>query len=197
MATYIEDFRSKLIELRERKATKEGRKITQEIAAKEMEMSRPALGSYEAGTRLPDIEYLIKICNYYDISCDYLLGLDRLSGLGGDSIDLIHDITADDQLKYLLNDFLTPLLLDLIKGLYKYSYSHYDSLKNVSEHTKGKSFPGPFGLIRPEEESENALIAHKWHCSKKAESLLDYCYHAIEQRNIEAIKNEADESEDD
>ena len=43
--------------------------------ANEIGISRASLGYYENGDRKPDIEVLLKLANYYHVSCDYLLGL--------------------------------------------------------------------------------------------------------------------------
>lgn len=37
-------------------------------------ISRASLGYYESGERKPDAEILFKIAEYYNVSCDYLLG---------------------------------------------------------------------------------------------------------------------------
>lgn len=60
-------FASRIKELR-------GTKTLQEVA-NEIGITRVALGYYEKGERKPDIEILHRIATYYQVSCDYLLGL--------------------------------------------------------------------------------------------------------------------------
>lgn len=60
-------FQERLKELR-------GNNKLQDIA-KNIGISRASLGYYENGDRKPDIEVLLKLANYYHVSCDYLLGL--------------------------------------------------------------------------------------------------------------------------
>lgn len=48
---------------------------TLENAAKKIGIDRTALGYYESGKRLPGIETLLKIADYYNVSADYLLGI--------------------------------------------------------------------------------------------------------------------------
>ena len=48
--------------------------ISQREIAKELNISHGAWGNYEAGTREPSIEMLIKICDYFDVSMDFLVG---------------------------------------------------------------------------------------------------------------------------
>lgn len=64
-------FKERLRDLRGSKSLKE--------VAQDLEISRATLGYYENGDRKPDIEILIKIANYYNVSSDYLLGLTDVS----------------------------------------------------------------------------------------------------------------------
>ena len=64
---YLLVFRKRLRELRG--------KMTQKEVAAELSISRASLGFYEEGSRKPDIEVLLKIADFYNVSCDYLLGL--------------------------------------------------------------------------------------------------------------------------
>ena len=53
---------------------------TLDIASSEIGVSRVTLGYYESGERKPDIEILLKIANYYNVTPDYLLGLTDVKG---------------------------------------------------------------------------------------------------------------------
>ena len=48
---------------------------SQDAVAKAIGISRGALSFYENGERKPDAEAIFKICQYYNISADSLLGL--------------------------------------------------------------------------------------------------------------------------
>lgn len=61
-------FGSRIVSLR-----REQRLSQQELANK-LEISRSALSLYEIEKRQPDIETLLKIANFFDVSTDYLLG---------------------------------------------------------------------------------------------------------------------------
>ncbi len=50
------------------------RGITQKQAAEELGVSQALLSHYEKGIRECGLEFVVKIANYYDVSCDYLLG---------------------------------------------------------------------------------------------------------------------------
>ena len=51
------------------------RGMNQADIASELGMSTAALSRYLNGVRSPDLEYVIKIANYFNISVDWLLGL--------------------------------------------------------------------------------------------------------------------------
>lgn len=96
-------FKDRLKDLR-------GEKTLQEVA-QDLGLSRATLGYYESGERKPDIEILIKIANYYNVSSDYLLGLSdyqssdvniqiaaKVTGLAENTIKILYDYAhnADD-----------------------------------------------------------------------------------------------------
>ncbi len=47
---------------------------TQADVAKALGVSPSAIGMYEQDRRVPDKETLLKICDFFDVSADYLLG---------------------------------------------------------------------------------------------------------------------------
>ena len=57
------------------KALINNRGMNQADMASELGMSTAALSRYLNGVRSPNLEYVIKIANYFDISVDWLLGL--------------------------------------------------------------------------------------------------------------------------
>lgn len=67
-------FNEKLKELRTEK------NITQKELAKILEISTTCYAGYEQGYREPDFKTLKKICLFFDVSADYLLGLEDESG---------------------------------------------------------------------------------------------------------------------
>lgn len=58
-----------------RQLRKEKGKTLKEVA-KEIGISVSAYSNYEQGIREPSYEILKKICAYYEVSADYLLGLE-------------------------------------------------------------------------------------------------------------------------
>ena len=71
------DFSRKLSLLRQEKG------VSQRTAAKELEISQALLSHYENGIREPGLAFVVRACDYYRVSADYLLGrtLDPEGGL--------------------------------------------------------------------------------------------------------------------
>lgn len=51
--------------------------LTQIEFAKIFNISNGTVGNWESGTRQPDHEALVKIAKYFDVTVDYLLGVDE------------------------------------------------------------------------------------------------------------------------
>lgn len=68
-----QDFYHTLALLRKEKG------ISQRIAAGDLGISQALLSHYENGIREPGLDFIVKVCDYYHVSADYLLGrtLDR------------------------------------------------------------------------------------------------------------------------
>ncbi len=62
-------FPQRLKELREEKG------LSIEMLAKELGVSDIAIGRWEKGLRTPNIDTLILVANYFNVSADYLLDL--------------------------------------------------------------------------------------------------------------------------
>lgn len=60
-------FGKRLIELRENK------NLSRQKVADDLGISRASLEYYEKGKRTPDIETLLKLANYFEVTCDYLI----------------------------------------------------------------------------------------------------------------------------
>jgi len=65
----MDKFGGRLRYLRTRK------KLRQEDLAKELQISKSAVGMYERNEREPSFELVQKIANYFDVTTDYLLGI--------------------------------------------------------------------------------------------------------------------------
>ncbi len=88
------------------KELREARNLSQTDVAKVLNITRQAYNHYETGVRLPSLESLIMIADYFDVSTDYLLGRNSLdkettkakSGLTeneSELIELINKVTSE------------------------------------------------------------------------------------------------------
>lgn len=68
----------------------------QEDLARELQTSRQAIGNYETGFRAPDIDTILRLCEVFACSADYLLGRSDLPDphLTADESDLIRSYRA-------------------------------------------------------------------------------------------------------
>lgn len=68
------------------------RGLSQKQAAAELGISQALLSHYEKGIRECKLEFVVRVADYYDVSCDYLLG--RTADKSGTTISL-DDIPSD------------------------------------------------------------------------------------------------------
>ena len=87
--------------------------------AKFLDISRQAVAQYKDGKAQPNIEMIVNIAEYFNVSSDYLLGITNVhtndkdlkfvceyTGLNEDAIENIKDITKTEEDAYFLNLFL-------------------------------------------------------------------------------------------
>ena len=55
-------------------ALRQGRNLSQRAAAADLGISQPLLSHYEKGTREPGLNFVCRVCDYYGVTADYLLG---------------------------------------------------------------------------------------------------------------------------
>lgn len=67
--------------------------VTQKKAAEELGVSQALLSHYEKGIRECGLEFVVRVADYYDVSCDYLLG--RSADRSGLTLS-VDDIPAPD-----------------------------------------------------------------------------------------------------
>lgn len=71
--------------------------LTQAELAQKLDVTKSVISAYETGIRMPSYDILIHISKLFDVSTDYLLGLERsndvdLSGLSDDEIVALLDL---------------------------------------------------------------------------------------------------------
>ncbi len=89
------EFKNRLKELRKQKG------LTQEQLAKRLWVTKSTISAYEAGNKFPSLDMLIKLSYTFNISTDYLLGVDKRQYL--DISDLT--ISQTEILNKLISEF--------------------------------------------------------------------------------------------
>ncbi len=80
------------------------RKLSQKQAAADLGVSQALLSHYEKGVRECGLDFVVKIADYYHISCDSLLGHSRDENSGFPKDDLTEDIeTINKTAAFLLS----------------------------------------------------------------------------------------------
>lgn len=64
------------------KELREQRKISQNQLAKELNLNTVTYNNWETGKREPNIETLIKLADFYNVTLDYLVGRDFTNPIG-------------------------------------------------------------------------------------------------------------------
>lgn len=95
----MEYFGDKLKALRKEKG------LTQQQLAEKMELVKGSISAYEQNTKYPSLDVLIKLCTFFHVSADYMLGL---------SDDMQFKVSA-------LTEEQTQLILRLISELEQYN----------------------------------------------------------------------------
>lgn len=71
------DFSKKILPMDKLKQLREERNISQSQLGEIIGAARSTICQYEAGKREPDLETLIKLADYFQVSVDYLIGHDN------------------------------------------------------------------------------------------------------------------------
>lgn len=79
--------------------------ISQKVLAERLGISKSSVSSYESGFRLPSYHILMRIARIFNVSTDYLLGMDKrydidLSGLTLEETDAIRELIQAIQTRY-------------------------------------------------------------------------------------------------
>lgn len=76
------------------KALREQRGLTQTELSKQLGITRSGVNAWEMGISVPSTQYLVELANIFQVSTDYLLGVDASSavsvaGLTEDDINMV------------------------------------------------------------------------------------------------------------
>lgn len=57
------------------KELRKNNNLTQQELADKMSLVKSSISAYEKSAKYPSVEVLVKLCHYFNVSADYLLGL--------------------------------------------------------------------------------------------------------------------------
>ncbi len=137
----------------ERIRTLRGRKSQDEVAGA-LKISRGALSFYENGERKPDADVIYRMCKYFGVTSDYLLGLSTVAqyntdlqavcsytGLSKEAIDnlsTLKDRCVTEEFNQFIeskNFFYIVLSLNSIKNTMHFIREEYDKTPNYTDKT--------------------------------------------------------------
>ena len=83
------DFKNRIKQLRIQKS------LTQDQAAQRLWVTKSTISAYEMGTKYPSLDMLIKLAAMYNVTTDYLLGVDKkrqidITGLTPKQVEIIN-----------------------------------------------------------------------------------------------------------
>ena len=86
------------------KALREAKAFTQADLAKKLGITRSSVNAWELGISIPSTQYIVELASIFDISTDYLLGVDssatiNVSGLTEDDIQIVYQLVNHLQAK--------------------------------------------------------------------------------------------------
>ena len=112
------DFGLRIRELREQ------HKMSQEQLGRKVERSKSVISSYENNIKIPPLEVLTKIAVVFNVSLDYLVGIDKnemvsVSGLSKTQKILVETILFEFNDKSSKTDGLSKRQQEILNGLMK------------------------------------------------------------------------------
>ena len=89
------DFGMRIRELRE------NRSMSQEVLGKRVGRSKPVISSYENNLKTPPLDVLINMANVFNVSIDYLVGIEQRETLSVDGLSP----SQTDAIKRIIDEF--------------------------------------------------------------------------------------------
>lgn len=166
------DFGLRLKELRTQK------KLTQSQMAEILDISKSNISKYEAGSIEPNLETLMKISKYFDVSIDYLLGKETSLNLP--------DNNSNEEKRGFFFFFFDDLLKDVFTARLKKAMESKES----SDNSIMGSFPIEEGKMQSfingdREPSLEELVA----ISQALEVTIDYLLGQVNTREEKLLHN--------
>ena len=93
------------------KNLRKSRHLTQDELAKKLDVTKQTISQYERGVRRPDVATIDALCDFFNVSADYLLGRDDVTVrlVGDDALTMLDYFNTDEmqagQLKKIIDYF--------------------------------------------------------------------------------------------
>lgn len=118
------DFGLRIKELREQ------HKMSQEQLGRRIDRSKSVISSYENNIKIPPLDILTKIAVIFNVSLDYLVGIDKtkmvsIDGLTEQQKQLLQTIVFELKDKAKTTDGLSERQQEILNGLMKLIYSFF------------------------------------------------------------------------
>ena len=114
------------------------RGITQKQAAQDLGISQAQLSHYEKGIRECGLAFVVQVADYYDVSCDYLLGRSADAAMSMAEGDLAAALTGEDGTRDSLEPATLALSTDQLARDYpRHATSLFNLVKNAEEAMRG------------------------------------------------------------
>lgn len=132
------------------------RRFTQEDLAKELGISRQAVSKWETGSTVPDLEVLLKLSKWYQISINDILEPKIPPSVISDFEQIIE--IPEPEVKRILNYFE---LYDIVKAAMGTSPTVFDFLKKVFPEIDFEEVQNKIGRVKISdlEDIQNQIIA--------------------------------------
>ncbi len=119
-------------------ALRQEKKVSQRAAAGDLGISQALLSHYENGIREPGLPFVVRACDYYNVSADFLLG--RTLARDGSMLSPEELVGAEDMDNVLRGSILATLHSKLITGSISILFELLGKLGNKSVINQAANF---------------------------------------------------------
>lgn len=158
------------------------RKISQKKAAEELGVSQGLLSHYEKGKRECGLDFLVRAADYYNVSCDYLLGRSPEPQGKTISIDEIPDIDPNQRDKVTPNSVMIAFSKKLVLNSLNVFFSMLSKCgsQTVVKETSGYLMLAIYKMFRflysaNPENDQNFFMIDKPLANAGANAAMDIC----------------------
>jgi transcriptional regulator with XRE-family HTH domain len=145
------EFPKRMREARNKISERNGKTYTQEEAAKAIGVTRSTIGLYETGDNVPDIKTTVRIAEAYNVTVNYLLGLDerptyeedfivKQTGLSPEAVNILirlKNIKSDPAERYIT--YYKRFLSEIIPEFSNVIAESYLILSNIRKQKSNES----------------------------------------------------------